>query len=179
MGVLKQVNSRQGTGEQGHLRSPRHCNQPFGVRAHLKDTDTGISQGVPFPGSGAEQGEAEEEEDAAHTAQPRHPLRWALVSFTPPAQPARPQLSHIPQCTPDAPHCSVSPPHVPTFHPPRCIHGWTLGVLGPWSTPGTSSAEQHQPGGCCGGHGERGAPAAVLPRCGSPRPAVGSSPSSP
>lgn len=40
---------------------------PFGVKPRLKDPDTGISQGIPFPGSGAGQGEAEEE-DAARAA---------------------------------------------------------------------------------------------------------------
>lgn len=153
VGVLKQVNARQGTGEQGHLRSPHHWNQPFGVRSHLKDPDTDISRAVPFPGSGAEQGEAKEE-DAARAAK----ASLEVVSFTPPAHPARPPAFTHPTVHPSCTHCFVSPllPSV-SILPDEFMDGhfgcWARGA--PQGPPAQTSTSL---GGCCGGHGQRGAP---------------------
>lgn len=135
--------------QAGHRRAgasqvtPSLASVPVEV-SRLKDPDAGTSQGVPFPGSGVGQGEAEEE-DAACAAKASLEVGTGLIYA--PSPPCTPPSFHTyhgaPLMHPTGLHTHKSPQFAPS---PVC--SWMdTGVFGPWSTPRTPSAEQHQPGG--------------------------------
>lgn len=58
--------------------------------------------------------------------QPRHPLRWALVSCTPQPNLNAPSF-HTHHGAPLMNPSALQALPIPSLHPPRCIHGWILG----------------------------------------------------